>query len=227
MTKVKANTKPKERLLKAEALRVKKRGANTRALMTIILDLPGVEPVIASKAVTALKDAADQYLASRPISDHTGHRSNSSLAQSRTTLAEINKHLSKVTEQFEYLPPSALVALSDVAAEPIGKLRSHISRVQAVTQAAQTLLDARPDKTPDLSRNILAYQVAVVFRDILKKTPSSTKASQLKANKSRGGAAYDRVMRATLNIAGVTNYDAGPLIKAGLRLLTDTSLPNA
>ena len=87
-------------------------------------------------------------------------------------------------------------------------------------------LAARPHKVADAARTILAYRVAVVSTDILKKTPSSAKAKQLKENNPRGGAAYDRVLRATLEAAGVTDYDSGPLITAGLRLLKDPDLPS-
>ena len=67
----------------------------------------------------------------------------------------------------------------------------------------------------DSARNVLAYQVAFVFSNILKVNPSSTKASQLKENKSRGGAAYDRVLRATLKVAGVTLGTIFHLAKQG------------
>ena len=107
-------------------------------------------------------------------------------------------------------------------------MRSDIEQVRQAVEKTLIDLSTRPHKVADAARNVLAYRIAVVFRDILNVKPTSTSDKQLTANMStaRGGAAYARVLRATLKAAGVTMYDPGPLIAAGLRLLKDPNLPS-
>jgi len=119
--------------------------------------------------------------------------------------------------------------LSQATNAPIGKMHSDIEHVRHSVDLALDQLTARRHKVADAARNVLAYQVAVVFRDILKIKPTSTSEKQLTPNlyAARGGAAYARVLRATLKAAGVADYDPGPLIAAGLRLLRDPSVPSS
>lgn len=226
MATIKADTRFKDILIKNEAVRLAKRASSAKALKTLLANLPKVDPAVVPTAVDVLMDAADQYKASQFLVDPKGRRSKPNLAEARSSVAALHKHLAKAQEQLSNLPWDAMTAIGQVTNAPLGRMRSDIEQVRQAVEQALAELTARPHKVADAARSVLAYQVAIVFRDILKKTPSSTRAKQLKDNKSRGGAAYDRVLRATLKAAGVTNYDSGPMITAGLRLLKDPNLPS-
>lgn len=224
-TIIKADTRGKEKLIKREQIRLAKLAANVSALTTLIASLPKVNQTVVPEAVKALMDAADQYKASQPLVDTQGRRSKPTLAEARSSLTALNKHLKRARDQLSDLPVNAIATLGQTSGASVGKMKGDIDQVCQSVGRALAELAARPHKAADAARNVLAYQVAVVFKDILKKTPSCTQAKQLKEVRSRGGAAYDRVLRATLKAAGVSDYDAGPLITAGLRLLKDPVLP--
>jgi hypothetical protein len=232
MATIKPNTILKDQLIKKETAKIAKRAADAKALNTLLTSLPKVDPAVAQLAVDDLMDAADQYKTSQPLVDAQGRRSKPSIAKARASMAALHKQLAKAQEQLvkaqellSSLPLNAKTAIGNVTDAPIGKMIFDIAQVCQAVEKALDELAARPNKVTDAARSILAYRVAVVFRDILKKKPSSTQAKQLKENKSRGGAAYDRVLRATLKAAGVINYGSGLLIAAGLRLLNDPNLP--
>lgn len=226
MATIKPNTILKDQLIKKEAARDAKRVTDAKALNTLLASLPKVDTAVVQPAVDALMNAADVYKASQPLVDPEGRRSKPNIAKARASMAALQKHLVKAEEQLTNLPLDAIATLAQVTGAPMGKMRADIAQVRHVVGKALAELTARPHKVADEARNILAYQVAVVFQDILKMKPSSTRAKQLKDNKSRGGAAYERVLHLTLKAAGVINCDSGPLITAGIRLLMDPNLPS-
>lgn len=225
MATVNPNTRLREALKKKETARLGLRAADVTAIKSLLVSIPKVDPVVVSHAVDALMDAADQYKASRPLADTEGRRSTSSIAKARASVAALKKQLVKAQEQLSMLPIDAIAAIGEATGAPVGKMRSDIEQMSQAAQKALDVLTAHPHKAADAARNVLAYQVAVVFTEILKTKPSSTSEKQLKENKSRGGAAYARVLRATLKAASVVNFDPSPLITAGLRLLKDPTLP--
>lgn len=207
--------------------RLAQRAASTDELKEILAQIPKVAPNVVQTAADALMNAADDYMASQPLVDPKGRRSKPNLAEARTNVAALHKHLTKALEQLSNLPLDARAAIGRATNAPLGKMRSDVEQVRQSVEKVLTDLAARPHKVADAARNVLAYQVAVVFRDILNVKPTSTSDKQLTANAStgRGGAAYARVLRATLKAAAVVNYDQGPLISAGLALLKDPNLP--
>ena len=213
---------------KQGATRLAKRIALADALKTVLASIPTVDPDVVQAAADELMNAADDYIASQPMVDPQGRRSKPNLAEARASVVALHKHLANAQEQLSALPLDARAAIGNSTNAPLGKMRSDIEQVRKAVEKAQVELSARPQKVADAARNVLAYQVAVVFRDILKVEPPSTSDKQLTANMTtaRGGAAYARVLRATLNAAGVTMYDPGTLIKAGLDLLKDPNLPS-
>ena len=205
-----------------------KRIASIDALRKELASIPKVNPNVVQTAADELMNAAADYMASQPIVDPQGRRSKPNLAEARASVAALHKHLAKAQEQLSTLPLDARTAIGQATNAPLGKMRSDIEQVQQSVEKALAELSARPNKVPDAARYVLAYEVAVVFRDILNVMPTSTSDKQLTANMStaRGGAAYARVLRATLKAAGVVNYDPGPLITAGLASLNDPDLPS-
>ena len=204
-----------------------KRIASIDALRKVLASIPKVNPNLVQAAADELMNAADDYISSQPIVDPQGRRSKPNLAEARASIAALHKYLANAKEQLSALPLDARTAIGQATNAPLGKMRSDIEQVRQAVEKALVELSARPHKVADAARNVLAYQVAVVFRDILNVKPTSTSEKQLTPNMAtaRGGAAYARVLRATLKAAGVATCDPGPLITAGLRLLKDPNLP--
>lgn len=225
MTTMKPNTRLKDSLKKKEMARLTQRASSAQSLTTLITSIPKLDPAAVLPAVGALMDAADQYKASHPLVDPKGRRSKPSIADARASLLALHQVLCTAECLFDDLQVNVITALTAVNGSTLAELKPDFSKLLLTIETARYLVLSEPDKTPDFHRRVLAYQVANVFTHILKKTPSATRAKQLKENKSRGGAAYDRVLRATFKAAGVTDYDSGPLITAGLRLLKDPALP--
>lgn len=223
--KIKPNTRLKDILIEKEKKRLLKRASEAKSLANLLATLPKVDPSAIEPAVSALMDAADEYRASQPVVDPKGRRSKLNLAEARASLLSLHQAICTADTVLSDLPLNAITALISANDSPFAELRPNFSKLLLTIETARYLLLAAPDKVPDHHRAVLAYEVAVVFIDILKKAPSSARANQLKENNPRGGAAYDRVLRATLKAAGITNYDSGPLIVAGLRLLRDPVLP--
>lgn len=227
MTTIKADTRLKDLLIKREAAREGKRAAHTKALKSLLAGLPKVKPTVVETAADALMDAADQYKAAHPLVDSKGRRSKPKIAEGRASMLTVQKHLAKAGDALSALPLDARTTLGQATDAPFGEMLTNIDQMRRAVEKALTSLNVSPDKVPDEARRVLAYEVAVVFRDILKMKPTSTSERQLTQNMATGrsGAAYARVLRATLNAAGVADYDPGPLVAAGLRLLNDPDLP--
>ena len=225
MVSIKPDTRLKDRLIKQENARISARIKSATALKNLLATIPNVAPGSILTAVDTLMDAADQYKASQPLVDVDGRHSKPGLADARTSLLELHKTMCRAEAQYLSLPINAITAMAHTRDSTLYSLKPDFADIFLSIETARYLLLSEPDKQTNTDRNNLAYQVAVVFRDILKVTPTSTRAKQLKQINARGGAAYDRVLRATLKIAGVINYDSGPLITAGLRLLNDPELP--
>ena len=221
----KPDTRLKDQLLKQEAAKLSTRLKSASTLKNLLARIPKVATAVIPTAVKALMDAADEYTASQLLIDVDERRSKPGIADARGSLQELHRTVCKAEAQYFNLPINAITAVANIRESTLFSLKSDFENILLSIETARYLLLSEPDKPADIDRNILAYQVAVAFRDILKVTPTSTRAKQLKMINARGGAAYDRVLRATLKVAGVINYDSEPLIAAGLRLLKDPDLP--
>jgi hypothetical protein len=222
------NTPTADLIIQQEAKRLAARKVHIDALKVLVTVIPKVAPQMVETAVDALMEAADEYMAHFPLVDDQGRRSKPGIAEARVSVSELHKSLEAVQKKLSVLPLNAFTELTNAYDAPMGRLQADVALVCKATASALATLKAKPDKSPDHARNVLAYRVAVVFDDILKVKPASTMAKQLTRNMStgRGGAAYARVLSATLKAAGVASCDTGPLITAGLRLLNDPDLPS-
>ena len=221
----KPDTRLKEQLIKRETARLSTRLKSASTLKNLLIRIPKVATAEIPTAVKALMDAADEYTASQLLINVDGRHSKPGIADARASLLDLHKTVCKAEAQYFNLPINAITTVANIHESTLFSLKPDFENILLSIETARYLLLSEPDKPVNIDRNILAYQVAVVFRDILKVTPTSTRAKQLKIINARGGAAYDRVLRATLKVAGVNNYDSEPLIAAGLRLLKDLDLP--
>ncbi|MBK7001821.1 MAG: hypothetical protein IPH35_18140 [Rhodoferax sp.] len=228
MATINAGTLLKEQLDKKAAERLSKLTPSAIELTRLLTSISKVDPAVIPPAVDALMKAADHYKASKPLVDLNAHRSKPGVAEGRDNIKNLIKDLSAVQADLLNLPLNVMSELYKTYNAPISKLKADLESISDAAVATQFSMNQLADKTVDHYRNVLAYEVAVVFQDILKMKPSSTSAKQLTENNTttRGGGAYARVLEATLKAAGVTDCDVGPLITAGLRLLKDPKLPS-
>lgn len=226
MNTIKVGTRLKGQPVQNEAARLEKREAECRALRQVVAAIRKVDPAVVDDAVDAILRVADDYRASTYLVDSGGQRSVPSLKTERQSIGKLLKNIEAVRHDIANLPLSAFSALAFGYKAPVGRLKIEIDRIWAAALAAQLSLNERPNKQPDYARIFLAFQVAVVFRDILKQKPSSASDKSIYVNMKRGGAAYARVLRATLEICGVAKYDPGPLIASSLSLLKAPYLPS-
>lgn len=219
---IKPNTRMKEELIKKEAARVLTRKGHKAKLRNLLASIPKIEPSVIPTAVNELINIAEEYKASKPLVDKDGRRHKESLSDARKGLLSVRKHLLKAKDQLSGLTPKAKTSITAVTDGPLGKTTRNLTQIeQSVGMALSNLAAEAAKKPPDLARIQLAYEVAAVFTGILGRKPTCTRAGQLKEANPRGGAAYDRVLRAVLIAAGTTGYDSGKLMKTALKLLTE------
>jgi hypothetical protein len=192
----------------------------------LLARIPQVDRAVIPIAVSTLIDAADQYMADRPIVDKAGRRSKPGIAEARASVRALQKSLSLTEDQLDNLPLNALTAITEALKGPLGKSKAEVARLHSAVKKASASLAREENKTRDVARNVLAGQVAVVFRDILAIKPASTRDDATNVTGKQGGAAYATVLRATLVIAGVSQVKLGPLIDIGLEQLADLDLPH-
>ena len=194
-------------------------------LKGLLAGLPKQTTVSVNQGLRELLESAHTYRSSFPITDSKGRRSRPNLAESRQAMTKLAKHLLGAQAILEQMPLSGKQALATAAEAPLGPLGATVSEYALAAKAALVTLKSQPNKAPDNDRAALALQVAVVFRDILKHKPASTRNS-INVTGKRHGAAYASVLQTTLQLAGWHNVDLGPLIDRGLRLLRDPGLPH-
>lgn len=209
----------------AEQLRVEHIARSEKELKEVLLRIPKLDKAVIPHAITALMEAANDYKASKLLVDEKGRRSRPGVADARAAMVKLNKSLVTALDQLDQLPINARTVLISAYDAPLGKFRADLTSIRAVTDTALTNLRALPDKSPDHHRDVLAYRVAIVCRDILKLKVSSTPHTSILLKPNGSGAIYSKVLHATLGIAGLVHVDIAPVIAAGLGLLKAQELP--
>jgi multidrug efflux pump subunit AcrA (membrane-fusion protein) len=198
---------------------------STEKVKELLLQLCNNDTELKDLACKALVQAAKAYKSSRPLIDGRRRRSKPLIAEDRKQLKKLQRALEAARAAAQALSINALFMFCDAYENPIGKLIMELNAAAPAAERATEAARRKSDRTADFERTVLAYDVACVFRDILKKRPKSTRDRAENITSKRGGAAYARVLRVTLKLAGVANVDIGPLIDAGLHLLSDDALP--
>lgn len=197
---------------------------NTQDLRRLLDTITGGN---AEKSVTALKlieGAIEDYRRDHPILDG-GRRRKPSVSAARAALNKLDKKLTDALELTKHLPIAAHSSFCRTYEAPLGRLAKELKRGIDASKGALQDLGNVPDRQRDHSAEYLAWRVARVFVDILGTTPTATRDDAPHINFKRHGAAYARVLRSALAIAGRQNVDIAPLVDAGLSWLKDPSLP--
>jgi len=125
--------------------------------------------------------------------------------------------LQKSSTLLEFNHPLALQALCAAWRHPIGVAKSQIAELIDAANAALALLE---DNQPDYGRRDFAYQIAKILQNMLEIRPVVSQCHPDIINGKRGGAAYERVLRESMRLAGIMPpTDLRDLMRTGLRLL--------
>jgi len=190
-------------------------------LKAALCTLPSTNPGIVRQATRALLEAADNYRTSFPLVDKQVRRLRPRIADARTATSKLKRQLVAARETAQALPVDAIGALAEATDASRGAFVQDLERQILSVDTALAWLKKQPHKPKDHDRNTLALEVALVFRDILKLKPASTRDTDPKLKPGSLAAGYARVLRRTLAVAGWPQVDLGPVIDRGLVLLTD------
>lgn len=137
--------------------------------------------------------------------------------------------LQKLTEQLQFEHPLALQVFCSVWKKPIGTATRSIEEMITIAGAALEILNPGSTESENsrayvnsikYGRHIFSYQIARILRDTLNIEPTLTRDDPDIITGERKGAAYARVLREALWLAGIEPAnDLLELMRHGLRLL--------
>jgi len=195
----------------------------TEELCRIIENIaPKASQEARKEALERLEAAIDSFRLGYPYVENPEgtYRVRESVSEHRDALRRLSNALNDSIEALKTLPPATRATLSR-RVKSIHKLISRTERLAEVAADEHLKAVESKDHIDDDNPPYLAFAVAGVLRDTLgvKITLSSDRAT---TNAPRNGAAYARLLRATLEAAGAnTPDDLFPLINAGKRLLKE------
>lgn len=169
------------------------------------------------RAEMELKSAIEHYRAEFPYADSVENTRSRGLGigTTRTALASTVESLRSALSDVNGISDDLVaMRLFCKKAGALGKVKRDLKLW--ADAAAQAYLEAcrLPDHPHDLASRYLAASVARVLRDVLKGRITMT--TDRKANGARGGAAYCRLLRATLEAGGASPpEDLLPLMQDG------------
>src|SRR5215469_911286 len=186
---------------------------------------PSADDTARDRAMQELKSAIESFRQQYPYSDAKidvtkklpvdkgEYRTRGKVSEDREALATFAEALRACDEASKKLPLNAMSAVCHECG-PIGGLRRVLNAWSSAASKAAQAARKKPDKSKDYGPGWLASQVARVLRDILQVRITMT--TDRVANGKRGGAAYARLLRATLTAAGANAPEnLLPIMKAG------------
>jgi hypothetical protein len=137
-------------------------------------------------------------------------------SQVRRELKELATSTEATKKALNSLSPQALMMFCNAFDAPRGLALQQIAQLEQAALNSSMNAKELPNRVPDIARNILAGRVAIIL-DALGLPTSPTRDSDENITGERGGAAYARLLRATLEMAGDSPPDdLLPLLKTGL-----------
>lgn len=138
--------------------------------------------------------------------------------QVRTQLKELATSIESTKNALNSLSPQALMIFCNSFHAPRGLALQFIARLENAALDSCNNANKLPNRVPDTARNILAGRVAIIL-DSLGLPTAPTRDTDENITGERGGAAYARLLRATLEMAGDSlPDDPRPLLKTGLSI---------
>lgn len=155
----------------------------------------------------------DYYRLTFPILED-GRRKRSSLKEGRAELQAIADG-----PDHEMMPRNLLAKKTLLQQRPIGHRKQELAKSFLAKKALATLA-ARADHEPDEYRELFAYEVALVAQNQMGLKVAMTRDDPTCDQPTAIGAAYARLLRATLKAAGAEPPDdLLPLMRVGSKLL--------
>jgi len=186
-------------------------------LRDLVTQLAGSDD-IGRCAATVLLDAADGYRQAFPYQNEQ-NLERTSRNQVLEELTRLQASLGSVANSLSALSIESQLRLFDGPGQ--GAAMSKYIEDEA-TRIERTLDAVHSKFFPDAEdpRFVLAFDVARAMRDILKIEPAVTR-DDGNITGEHGGAAYARLLRATMDVAGIALTDILPLLQGGLHLLIE------
>lgn len=123
------------------------------------------------------------------------------IGQARKELRALEATLTALAQTLDDLSPQALSIFCKELDGPRGEVSHFVKRIQTVAGRACMTAEEKPDKVRDVARNVLAGQVAMIL-NAHGLTAALTRDVDDAITGNRGGAAYARLLRCTLEAVG-------------------------
>ena len=182
-------------------------------LRALVLELAAQDSALADRAMAGLAQAADNYRASLPLVNNAGRRSRPAIKASRSAVRRVGDKLRGLQDAMAALPVDALASLSTALDRPLGAVTVPMQTLADAIGPALATLSKQPNKPSDRHLKAWAYEVALVLRDILGIKPVTTRVSDPLVTGARGGAAYARLLQASLPLILSHTVDLDRLIR--------------
>lgn len=174
------------------------------------------------QAFEDIKTAIEFFRQTYPLRD-TDMLARSGISASRKEIHAIDNQHRKLLQALENLSPETISILGQAGEISVGKLRQTLGQFSASISAAKQYADAKPDKSSDEHRAVLAWSVAKALQNA--GIPVAATVPSPAITGRRRGAIYGRILHETCLAAGLGSVSLGPLIKQGVTLLNDPDLP--
>lgn len=136
--------------------------------------------------------------------DGVERRMRDSISEIRASLRTLVNHLSAAEESLAALPPGAVRYFSTAPmlspVPPLAAVRT-LARDIASTKAALARADAAPDAPKDMAARLLAWEVALAMKNLLKVLPRRVSGSADSYNATPND--FERLLRAAFAVAGI------------------------
>ncbi len=195
--------------------------AETRALRDTVSSVAKVARIRDVDAATSqLLEAIEQFRSHFPHKTKR-LRERSKVAETRESLRKLLDALRAASTRTRGLPFDAKARIAKQAKQPLGTLTRTLLHWEAAASETYTKMAKAKDRPENIAPSVLARDVAMILRGTLDGKISLT-SDQNTSGSSRGGAAYCRLLRATLIASGATPpEDLMPILRDGKRLLDD------
>lgn len=172
------------------------------------LGVPGDKQLNAS---AELMEAVDEFLR------HLPHE----IKLTRKELKDVVDALDATLQALQALSPNSLTLFCNEFDGPRGEATRLVDRLRNASECAYKKAREAPNRVPDGARGYLAFRVANILKG-LGLTPTITRDIDDNITGARGGAAYARLLRCVLEVAGdPPPDDLRPLMETGLNILRD------
>lgn len=197
--------------------------ADLKRVIEVIAARSGADEPGQSDAFSQLVEAIHDFRMHYPFAKGN-YKRRGAVADHREALGRLSKSLRASLAAAESLPYTSKIVFSRRIGSPLGKVTKLLDEWAFAASKEYTTAQKREDKPADDAPAVLAFDVARTLSSVLR-TKLTMTSDRNTSGSSRGGAAYCRLLRATMFAAGdEPPSDLVPLMKQGMSLLDDFRL---